>query len=99
MGQYIDLSCMVCFGGRATADDLSALESNPTVVMGTPGRIEDWIGRGALKAGTIRRFVLDDADELMSHGFAGTIFHIFEKSIYEPRQVVMLSETMPPEWR
>lgn len=97
LGQSIDVPCLVCSGGSSVADDLSALESNPPVVIGTPRRIADLIERGALKAGTIRRFALDHADELVSRGHTADIYHIFEKSVFEPRQVVMLSETMPPE--
>jgi translation initiation factor 4A len=54
------------------------------------------ICRGILKADTIRVFVLDEADEMLSRGFKDQIYDIF-KQLPETTQVGLFSATMPPE--
>jgi len=38
------------------------------LVVGTPGKIEDWLRRGGLNPRTIKVFVLDEADEMVKLG-------------------------------
>lgn len=49
-------------------EDVRQLESGVHVVVGTPGRVYDMITRRALRANTIKLFVLDEADEMLSRG-------------------------------
>eukprot|EP01083_Nonionella_stella_P152780 490156_1 len=66
------------------------------IVVGTPGRINDMISRGALKTKTIKLLVLDEADEMLSRGFKEQIYDTFK---YLPKdiQVALFGATMPPE--
>tara|TARA_B110000305_G_C19267950_1_gene552901 strand:+ start:165 stop:302 length:138 start_codon:yes stop_codon:yes gene_type:complete len=34
------------------------------IVVGTPGKVLEWIGKGALDARQVKVFVLDEADEM-----------------------------------
>jgi len=52
--------------------------------------------RGAIDPNTIRMFVLDEADEMLSRGFKDQIYDIF-RLLPGDMQVVLLSATMPEE--
>lgn len=60
-------------------DDMRILEQGVHVVVGTPGRVFDMMNRNALNASTLRMFVLDEADEMLSRGFKDQILDIFRK--------------------
>ena len=47
-------------------------------MVGTPGRVYDMLRRRALRADSIRMFVLDEADEMLSRGFKDQIYDIFQ---------------------
>lgn len=48
---------------------MTALQAGPQVVVGTPGRVQDMIQRRVLKTDSMKMFVLDEADEMLSVGF------------------------------
>lgn len=52
------------------SDDIRRLEAGQQVVVGTPGRVYDMINRRALRTDAMRIFVLDEADEMLSRGYA-----------------------------
>jgi translation initiation factor 4A len=86
----------VCVGGVAVQEDLRAFERGVHVVVGTPGRVFDMISREALNAKTLRIFVLDEADEMLSRGFKDQILQIF-RTLPGNIQVGLFSATMPEE--
>jgi len=60
-------------------DSLRALrEGGIHVVVGTPGRVMHMIRERELRPETIRTFVLDEADEMLSKGFKDQIYEIFQ---------------------
>ncbi|CAN1340276.1 Eukaryotic initiation factor 4A-14 [Linum perenne] len=64
--------------------------------LGTPGRVFDMLRRQSLRADSIKMFVLDEADEMLSRGFKDQIYDIFQ--LLPPKiQVGVFSATMPPE--
>jgi ATP-dependent RNA helicase DeaD len=58
------------YGGAPMGKQVTALQEGAQVVCGTPGRVLDHIRRGTLDTSNIRIFVLDEADEMLSMGFA-----------------------------
>lgn len=50
----MDASCHVCIGGTAVREDMKKLSDGQQVVVGTPGRVKDMIGRDALST-----FIID----------------------------------------
>lgn len=46
-------------------------------MVGTPGRVNDILRRKYLRPDTIKMFVLDEADEMLSRGFKDQIYVIF----------------------
>ena len=61
----------------ASPNHLSA-QGGVHVVVGTPGRVYDMLRRRALRADSIKMFVLDEADEMLSRGFKDQIYDIFQ---------------------
>lgn len=86
-----------CFvGGTNVAADVSRLLSGVAMAIGTPGRLVDLVRRGKLRVDELKMVVLDEADELLSQGFAEQVATLFG---FLPRdvQVCLVSATMPPE--
>jgi len=96
IGDYLEVKCHACIGGTLVRDDISKLESGVHVVVGTPGRVYDMLCRRVLRPDSIRVFVLDEADEMLSRGFKDQIYDIFQ--VLPSRvQVGLFSATMPAE--
>lgn len=96
LGDYMNAQCHACIGGTNVREDIQKLELGVHIVVGTPGRVHDMINRRALKPESIKMFVLDEADEMLSRGFKDQIYDVFR--FLPPKvQVVLLSATMPTE--
>ncbi|KAI0989958.1 hypothetical protein GJ496_011685 [Pomphorhynchus laevis] len=78
LGDYLDIRCHFCTIGTRIDTDLSILKVGVQVLVGTPGRVLDMISRGVLNAKSIRLFILDEADEMLSKGFKEQIYNIFQ---------------------
>ncbi|XP_022668617.1 eukaryotic initiation factor 4A-I-like isoform X3 [Varroa jacobsoni] len=96
LGDYMSAKCHACIGGTNVKDDIRNLEKGMHVVVGTPGRVYDMIQRRALRTDSIRMFVLDEADEMLSRGFKEQIHDVF-KTLSDTTQVILLSATMPSD--
>lgn len=70
--------CHACIGGTNVREDMRKLDQGVHVVVGTPGRVYDMISRRALRANSIKLFVLDEADEMLSRGFKDQIHDVFK---------------------
>ncbi|KAI4453753.1 dead-box atp-dependent rna helicase 47 mitochondrial [Holotrichia oblita] len=81
------------YGGEDMAKQIAALKS-AKIVVGTPGRIMDHLGRRTLKLDCLKVTVLDEADEMLNMGFRDDIEAIM-KACPKYRQNIMFSATMP----
>jgi ATP-dependent RNA helicase DeaD len=81
------------YGGVGYATQTAALKEGTDIVIGTPGRILDMIGRRLLSLSRVEYLVLDEADEMLDAGFAPDVERIL-KLTYQP-QIVLASATMP----
>lgn len=82
------------YGGQGYGVQLSALSRGVHVVVGTPGRIMDHLEKGTLDLTQLRYLVLDEADEMLSMGFAEDIETILADTP-DDKQVALFSATMP----
>ncbi|KAF9354291.1 translation initiation factor eIF4A [Mortierella sp. AD094] len=96
LGDFMKVECHPCIGGTNVREVMATLASGSQVVVGTPGRALDMINRGALKTDSIKLFVLDEADEMLSRGFKDQIYDVVQR-LPPNTQVVLLSATMPTE--
>jgi len=94
LGDYMGITCHACIGGTNVRDDMKRLEGGVQIVVGTPGRVYDMLNRSALRSKSIKMFVLDEADEMLSRGFKEQIYDVFT-TMPQNIQVILLSATMP----
>ena len=98
LGTFIDgLRTHLLVGGTSVQNDISKLRNaSPHIVVGCSGRIFDMIKRRHLNMNTVRLFILDEADEMLSQGFKEQIHTIFQY-LNEDVQVAIFSATLPSE--
>lgn len=82
------------YGGQPIDRQLRALQRNPQIIIGTPGRVMDHLRRKTLKLSNLKMIVLDEADEMLNMGFREDIDIILEQ-IPAGRQTIFFSATMP----
>ncbi len=90
------IRCAIVFGGRAIGPQQDELRKGAQVVVGTPGRILDHMGRGTMRLDRLRCLVLDEADEMLDQGFAPDVERILAAAPRE-RQTGLFSATTP-DW-
>ena len=93
-GKSIGVRLVAIYGGAPARQQIEALRRGVDVVVATPGRALDLCDRGALKLGSVRTVVLDEADEMLEMGFIEDIETILAKTP-DSRQTVLFSATMP----
>jgi ATP-dependent RNA helicase DeaD len=82
-------------GGKPVSKQIRDLEREPSIVVGTPGRVIDLLQRGNLNLKQLRIAVLDEADRMLDIGFRPAIEKILRQCPAE-RQTLLLSATLPP---
>ena len=83
------------YGGKPIRGQIAKLKRGAQIVVGTPGRLIDHIGRGTLALQDIHCVVLDEADRMLDIGFRPDIEKILRRCPRE-RQTLLLSATVPP---
>lgn len=66
-------ACAACAGGGDGKAQEEAIRGGARVVVGTPGRIREFIGRKIIALRGVRIQVLDEIDRLLDGGFEGDI--------------------------
>ncbi len=94
-GRELGARVVPIYGGQPIRPQLDALARGAHVVVATPGRARDHIGRGTLALGGVEVVVLDEADEMLDMGFAEDLEAILKATPAE-RQTVLFSATLPP---
>jgi ATP-dependent RNA helicase DeaD len=92
------LRTVAIYGGQSIDRQIMQLKRGVHIVVGTPGRVIDLLERGCLKLDSVRWFVLDEADEMLSMGFIDDVERILSKAP-EERNTALFSATMPPSIR
>src|SRR5690606_32433642 len=67
-GRMPGLEVVALAGGQPVDPQLARLARGPHVAVGTPGRVEDLLRRGALDATGLETVVLDEADRMLDMG-------------------------------
>ncbi|MCP5020878.1 MAG: ATP-dependent RNA helicase DbpA [bacterium] len=88
------LSVIEVVGGQPSRPQREALERGVHVVIGTPGRVQDFLQRRVLEVHDLRTVVLDEADRMLDMGFGEDVGRIL-KSLPHKRQTVLFSATFP----
>jgi ATP-dependent RNA helicase DeaD len=94
LGQYRGVKAAAIYGGQAFGPQLDALRRGSQIIVATPGRLMDHMGRGNLRLDQARIVVLDEADQMLDIGFAPDIERILRQTP-RSRQTLLFSATMP----
>ncbi|MBK9360086.1 MAG: ATP-dependent RNA helicase DbpA [Rubrivivax sp.] len=85
-------------GGATMRPQLASLAHGAHVVVGTPGRILDHLGRASLGLEAVNTWVLDEADRMLDMGFADDIAAIAQQlPPTTQRQTLLFSATYPDD--
>lgn len=91
------IGCVACYGGGGSfrTNQLQGLQAgNGQIVVGTPGRMVDFVEHGDIDTRSVVFFVLDEADRMLDGGFEGDMMAISAK-IRPDRQTLFFSATWP----
>jgi len=95
--QMKNLKIQLLVGGTSTSIDIENLiENTPHIIIGCPGRVHDMLRRSKIKTDKLSLLVLDEADEMLSHGFQDQIYNIFQ-FLSVNIQIALFSATIPIE--
>ena len=89
------VNCVALYGGKPIRGQIDKLRRGAQVVVGTPGRVLDHMGRGTLDLRDLWCVVLDEADRMLDIGFRPDIEKILRRCPTD-RQTLLLSATVPP---
>ncbi len=85
----------VVVGGLSEPQQLQAIRRGAQVLVATPGRLADFLGRRLIQLGSVRNLVLDEADRMLDMGFLPTIKTILA-ALPSDRQTAFFSATIEP---
>ncbi|MBM3116328.1 ATP-dependent RNA helicase DbpA [Jeongeupia naejangsanensis] len=95
LARHIDnVKIITLCGGTPMGPQIGSLEHGAHIVVGTPGRIRDHLGRGTVDLSTISTLVLDEADRMVDMGFYEDIMGI-ASACPKKRQTLLFSATYP----
>ena len=89
-----NIKVLTLCGGAPLGPQIGSLEHGAHIVVGTPGRIEDHLGKGTLSLGEVNLLILDEADRMLEMGFQSQLDTIIA-SLTQQRQTLMFSATFP----
>lgn len=91
-----NIKVLTLCGGMPFGPQKGSLEHGAHIIVGTPGRILDHLGRGTLSLKDVNSLVLDEADRMLDMGFADALDDIIA-AIPNQRQTLLFSATFPKQ--
>lgn len=85
---------LAIYGGQPYGGQIAAIRRGANVIIATPGRLVDHLDKGTVRLDNLKAIVLDEADEMLSMGFADDLTRILEE-VPETVQTALFSATMP----
>ena len=95
-GRFVDLLTLAVYGGVNIKDQLNTLKCGVDIVVATPGRLMDHMGRGTIDLKYIEVLVLDEADRMLDMGFINDVQRIVSV-LPRKRQTMLFSATISQE--
>lgn len=94
LGQGTGIEGALLYGGVGYNSQLQSLRAGAQMIIGTPGRVLDHIGRRSLNLDRLHILVFDEADEMLSMGFYPDMREL-RRYLPRERSSWMFSATMP----
>ncbi|NCF56056.1 MAG: DEAD/DEAH box helicase [Planctomycetia bacterium] len=96
LGEAVGIRVALVVGGIHAAQQLMQLRRGAQMVVGTPGRVLDFLKSGKIRLGWVEHVVLDEADRMLDMGFIDDVNDILQHTPPE-RQTCLFSATLPPK--
>lgn len=93
--KFTDLNVVALFGGVNHAGQRDALQRGADIVVATPGRLHDHIGRANISLAQVQYLILDEADRMLDMGFIEDMQKVIAL-VKDTRQLLLFSATFPP---
>ncbi|KAL5201698.1 hypothetical protein ABZP36_036052 [Zizania latifolia] len=90
-------SCCV-YGGSDYRSQEIAIRKGVDIVVGTPGRVKDFVEKGTLNFKSLKFRVLDEADEMLNMGFVDDVELILGKVEDVTKVQTLLFSATIPDW-
>lgn len=90
------LKAALIIGGDNIHKQFAALRGKPRVIIATPGRVIDHMGRKSIDLKKTHYLVLDETDRMLDMGFIADMRKIADV-LPAPRQTLLFSATLPKE--
>lgn len=88
-----EFKIMSCYGGRPAMDEHRTMKGIcPSVIVGTPGRMNDHLGKQNFDASTVELLVIDEFDKCLEFGFQEEMSDVISK-LPKLRRRFLLSAT------
>jgi ATP-dependent RNA helicase RhlE len=94
--KFLHVRATALYGGTGMTSQIALLRRGVDVIVATPGRLLDHIGRQTIDLGGVQFLVLDEADRMLDMGFINDVQKII-RQIPAERQTMLFSATIPPE--
>jgi ATP-dependent RNA helicase RhlB len=95
LGKHTGIRMTAVYGGEGFNRQENALRAGTDIVIGTPGRLLDFMRRKILDIGQIRYLVIDEADRMLDLGFWDELRNIFRRlPPSDKRQSLLFSATL-----
>jgi len=87
-------SCRAVYGGVSVNPQMKAL-AKVDLLVATPGRLLDLVGKNAVSLGSVKTLVLDEADKMLAMGFQKEVDALIDL-LPRKRQSLLFSATLSP---
>ena len=91
-----NIKVLTLCGGVPFNAQTGSMKRGAHIVVGTPGRVEEYVRRGTLKLAGLKTLVLDEADRMLDMGFQSALDTIVDCAPKQ-RQTLLFSATYPNE--
>eukprot|EP00037_Helgoeca_nana_P016987 m.160263 g.160263 ORF g.160263 m.160263 type:complete len:733 (-) comp23784_c0_seq5:112-2310(-) len=73
------VQAVALIGGGDTKEQIRQLQAGTDIVVGTPGRISDFLSTGKLDVSQVRFYILDEADGLLTSGQSRMVHDLYAR--------------------
>ncbi|AHG75784.1 ATP-dependent RNA helicase RhlB [Mannheimia varigena] len=98
--QHSDLKLALAYGGDGYDKQLQEIEKGVDILVGTTGRVIDYVKQGIINLDKVQVVVLDEADRMFDLGFIKDIRYLMRKCPKpQDRLTLLFSATLSPKVR